>query len=929
MDYWKRQRYLSAQRQGLITPFERGGESGFMKVLHGLQTPLYVTAGLVEEYVNRQKGFAPTSYADILRESGANLIPWVSDIKRRTTYGNMVDNKALAFGLDVFGDPTTYIPATWFTKIGKGGLMLTKLGIGKPMGLTLKGIDKATGFKTFDFFKDTNRAIRKAFIAESDLARVGGEELVNLKRKYYNEVDVTALREGEKVMKQLEAIVPDARRREHLFGLLERRPVLTPGQRWSNIARTDDFMRWRQEMRGLSPQERIFYEQGVKIQDELEELKIAAHLITREQAAGLVYKMGGTGYMPHQMGRRSVVLEQMDEALKRLDAGGKEADAIKARVGAKDRKATIDWIKRERKEIEMMGEMFDSALIERIRKSTSFARTRKVTTPGEELKALGIEINLDAAQVLGVERAQVAKATASMRHVQAMADYMKKKGLMFDEIPDAATLKSRLGKQAENLSGDFVSADEWGIKALKGKYIPRELSDEIRSVMDKYKNPKFIEGFLKKYAKVQNIWKAWTLSIFPAYHSRNAISNLWNNFLAGMGPTATDNYRQAMKLLWKRSRGTLNNAEERIINEAVDHRVIGTGLMKGELDEIMTKRMDRLTGLGKATQYVFNPAYNPFVKAGFKSGTAIENHARLAHYLWARSKGLDPMDASGSVMKYLFDYKHGITPFEKKMFRDFMMPFYTWTRFNLPLQLEMLATRPGRFVTLPKMMRGFEEISEQLRDDYGAPDVNEFYMADWMKRATKVRLKYNREKESYEYFFLDNWIPSAELNRIMDVQAFRDMMTGLMSPFTKLPIEVAFNYNLFQKKPLKRYKGEKKKLLGFDVDPKWIEHPARTIRLINEADKLYEAHLTDSGQVSKLAAWVRVGVGRTYPYRPEKQQKWWEYQIKRRISELKQIRRYADEREWVNQVGVLDGLVEELEAEKKFFKELDLSSLRY
>ena len=87
-------------------------------------------------------------------------------------------------------------------------------------------------------------------------------------------------------------------------------------------------------------------------------------------------------------------------------------------------------------------------------------------------------------------------------------------------------------------------------------------------------------------------------------------------------------------------------------------------------DPVMAKRLDDLTKMGKGARYLVDPAYNPAVKFGFKSGTMIEGHARLSHYLWRRSQGMSADEAAGSVMKYLFDYKHGLTPLEKKLFRD-------------------------------------------------------------------------------------------------------------------------------------------------------------------------------------------------------------------------------------------------------------------
>jgi len=532
--------------------------------------------------------------------------------------------------------------------------------------------------------------------------------------------------------------------------------------------------------------------------------------------------------------------------------------------------------------------------------------------------------------VLGLESAQVARAAAAVRHTRAVTNYMEQKGMVFDELPDAAKFAEKLGDDAKKFSGRVESMDGWGVKGLNGKYIPEELAGEVKGVMDMYKNPKFVEGFLDKYATVQNFWKAWTLSIFPAYHSRNAVSNLWNNFLAGMDIKAIKHYKEATRLLVSLrapgGRKLLSKADKAILSEARDYRVIRSGLFGDELGDIMVESAKSMGGIERALNKTFNPAHNWFVKKGFAAGSMIEDHARLSHYLWAKNtKGMSKMEASESVMKYLFDYRYGITPFEKKAFRDFLMPFYTWTRFNIPLQLEMLALKPGKFSVLPKGVRALEDSAQFLEDDFGKPDPNEMFMADWMKRATKIRLRYSNEKEAYEYFVLDNWIPSAELGKLLSQEGLQNMFVGLVSPFTKLPIEIAFNYNLFQKKKIKRYKGEKKKLMGFDVDPRWFDHPARSIRLINEADKFIDGFFNSTGQTTKLEAFTRIVFGKVYPYRPEQQKKWWDYQIKRRGSELKQIRRYADERNWTDQVGVLDGLITELEDERKYFESLDTS----
>jgi hypothetical protein len=255
------------------------------------------------------------------------------------------------------------------------------------------------------------------------------------------------------------------------------------------------------------------------------------------------------------------------------------------------------------------------------------------------------------------------------------------------------------------------------------------------------------------------------------------------------------------------------------------------------------------------------------------------------------------------------------------MFRDFLAPFYAWTRFNLPLQVEALAMKPGRFAVLPKGMRLFDDVGAYLQDESGTPTPSEMFMADWMKRATKIRFRYNEKTGAHEYFILDNWIPSADLNKLTDIKEFRNMITSLLSPGVKLPIEILYNYNLYRKKKIRVYPGQRGKLIGVKLPPE-LEHPARSIRLLNEADKMYEAFIAQKGEVSKAEAVARGLVGKVYPYRPDRQKKWWVWQMNKRIGELRGMQRYAEKRGWTDQAGVLEGLIEEIAAERDYYKKL-------
>ena len=906
-----------------------------MKVLHGAQTPLYIAAGLMEEYTKRQEGKLPTPYSDILKESGANLIPWLSDARRRTTYGSIVENKALAFGLDVFGDPITYVPFAGWSKLWKGAGWVTKGAIRTPSRAVVRAADEVLGTKFIKGAEKFTDSIRRSVVPFSDLKHLGGDDLVKRKLQSYRAIEKESKDLGEMIEREINAYVSDIGTKEKIFDLVERRPFIQKGVKLSpddtaSLTLDPEFIRWRQDIGSLAPHEYLAYRKVVEMRNLLEELKIKSHLLSQEQALGF-QKSFGIGYLPHRKGTAQSAIDQGKAILAGVKAGDESVlRQMKTWKGRSKKMGNVEEATEELRkwvnEIENIDQITSPEVMERIRRKLPSTHPRIAKGTREEISAVGDALESDVAKVLGGEGRQVGQALASLHHAEALGNWLKKKGYMWDELPSHESLVSTIGKEAADnvVRGGFKRLTAPAVKGISGKHVPRAIADEIEGVFRAYRSPKQMREFLGTYRTVQNIWKAWTLSIFPSYGLRNAFSNLWNNFLAGMGPTSIPHYNKAMDIMWRWKNGTLDDIGKKIIDEATDMRVLRAGQYHGEIGEVIEQQFSRLTRAGKVGAAIFHPAHNPLIKKGFAANTFFEDHARLSHYLWAKNaKGMSMDEAASSVNKYLFDYKYGLTPFEKKAFRDFQAPFYAWTRFNLPLQLEMLMKKPGRFLTMPKGMRALEDAGNLLGEDgWGAPEPNEMFMADWMKRATKLRFRWNADKQTYEYFVLDNWLPSADLRTLFDQHSFRDMVLNLWSPFTKVPVEIMFNYSLFRKRKLKKYPGERRKLLGMKVDPRWIDHPLRTIRLFNEVDRTIEGFYRSESDLDRLSAVARWFVGKVYPYNPVKQQKWWVYNTDLRIRELKGIKKRMERYKRMKEAGVIEGVIEELETERDYYKNL-------
>ena len=121
----------------------------------------------------------------------------------------------------------------------------------------------------------------------------------------------------------------------------------------------------------------------------------------------------------------------------------------------------------------------------------------------------------------------------------------------------------------------------------------------------------------------------------------------------------------------------------------------------------------------------FNPlsSENVLIKTGTAFNAAVENNARMAHFLAAHDQNLQLFKSSEaaykasaqSVRKYLFDYSD-LSSAEQQVFKR-VAPFYTFTRKAIPLYLEKLVTNPGKFQRLEYAKNALVGKSEYQGED--------------------------------------------------------------------------------------------------------------------------------------------------------------------------------------------------------------------
>ena len=323
---------------------------------------------------------------------------------------------------------------------------------------------------------------------------------------------------------------------------------------------------------------------------------------------------------------------------------------------------------------------------------------------------------------------------------------------------------------------------------------------------------------------VQNEWKTTTTLIFPAYHSRNFIGNLWNSAIGGVW----DPRQYARAAMFQKT-----------VDGAKEFQLGGKSYTKVAMDEVLsnwgiTNQFSAFLalnekGLKPGTLLERLPVSREMIGMGKWIGGKIEDNARIAHFFQRLDEGKSPLEAAISVKRYLFDYAD-LTQFEKAVMRR-AFPFYAWTRKNVPLQLRALVERPQLF-------QGLGDIIKAVEADVPAPTDEDRLLGEAMRTDSAMRVRINAEGNP-EYFRLGGWIPAADINRLFDV-SWRNVFKDL-SPFISEPMEQAFNKDLFFDKPIEDFPGEKEMFLaGLKLSKRSI-HALRNIRILTEADRLIAA----------------------------------------------------------------------------------------
>lgn len=357
------------------------------------------------------------------------------------------------------------------------------------------------------------------------------------------------------------------------------------------------------------------------------------------------------------------------------------------------------------------------------------------------------------------------------------------------------------------------------------------LAEAIRDV-SKVIAPEDVGPLLKTFDYFTRMFKAYAI-MSPGFHMRNSFGGYFNNFIAGVKPQsyaqfryADGIYRRALKqgLSREKALAEVQNAVGSGLKMGPNGKVphLGSGAGKKFTQEyadafaaversemlgrvhapfeggrrapgVSTKRTRlggvhdvadeiKLTGQSVKKRGLLDKAVdNPATRAGRVATHEVERTLRGAHAVDViANKGGTIDDALDSVLTYHFDYDD-LSKFEKNVMRR-IVPFYTWTRKNLPLQIEAVLTKPKAYSRIATIKRNIEK-----------GESEDGIVPQWMLEEGGFQLPFGD----------DLWVvpdlPIKDLNNLNDP---RRALSNL-NPLVKLPVEITTNKQLWNDRPFR------------------------------------------------------------------------------------------------------------------------------
>jgi len=447
----------------------------------------------------------------------------------------------------------------------------------------------------------------------------------------------------------------------------------------------------------------------------------------------------------------------------------------------------------------------------------------------------------------GVDKAMASKALAGRPLLEGMNQKILLNHLGMSGANNAQYAQAFLNrlKSSGQKAGDILN--RLGVPSasddMKTMFVPKEHADAITRVLGKFDAPQEANVILDGIDRLTRATKAHLTSLFPSFHTRNALGGATQAFMGdaydasagkGMGYLKPrfdaeslmrgEDMKGAASLPWAKMQGYTDDhaASEGLRKMIYEQGVIGNGqgmgiedtadALQGFASSVPGIRPDgldfsTLENAGKSIKNIVkegipksladasplniegvgvNKTTNTAVKAGGKVGQHIEGTNRIGTLLGYLSQGYSPEAAANLVKKYNVDYA-ALTPFEKTWMRR-MFPFYSFTKGTAKQVLTDLAEKPGG-----KLAQTIRLTNKLKGDDPTTPD----YVNDTL--AIPLGENSDGSKRYITGFGLAHEDPLSFLGGGLRGAGLEAL--SRLNPVVKAPMEYSTGQTFFQKEP--------------------------------------------------------------------------------------------------------------------------------
>ena len=412
----------------------------------------------------------------------------------------------------------------------------------------------------------------------------------------------------------------------------------------------------------------------------------------------------------------------------------------------------------------------------------------------------------------------VATLEAMRKRLQNVVDFNTKNLEEIEQLPLAA----KYTQSQSDLIARMVSSDNFLTELTDDKQVNDmfKIADTMTALTktdrDIWAMPSEVVNYLNKSMRKQTdqgvallkdimwkfnkIWKPSVTAWRPSFGVRNLASGYFNSFMyAGTHIFDPDVTKTALQLVsgknmddvveYAGKQYTLKELKQAMILNGASNGLVVTDV--SSIGEMLARQ------LKKATDPMSVSAFRHPLKTLENINAGVEDYNRALLYLAALKNG-ETLEYAGDLVKKLqFDYSD-LSEFEKKI--KTVMPFYTWMRDNIPLQIERFMDDPRLYSILMK------RVPEAGKEASGMSDEEWNNIPGWVKDTFPIAL--GKDPETGRYRLFDTTLPYQDLAKIGSTEDMFGEVVSLLHPMVKIPMELFLNKNLYTGAALESYEGE-------------------------------------------------------------------------------------------------------------------------